>query len=62
MFNDQLARMFFGYDGEAIILLHGYVKAVGKKPSKPDFARAHRFWLDCQQHHRVSPEVEGDNE
>lgn len=60
IFNTQLAREFFGYDGSAIILLHGYVKATGDEASIPDFAKANGYWRDYQVHHNVSAEAGGD--
>ncbi len=62
IFNRRLAPELFGFDRDAIILLHGYVKSSGEKASVQDLDAANRFWRDYQQHHRVSPEVESEDE
>ena len=59
-----LARELFGFDGERIVLLHGYVKRTGEPASQRDLKKAADYWKDYQQTRRVSPvqEEETTNE
>ena len=50
-----LAREFLGFDGQRIILLHGYVKRTGKPASERDLKKAFGYWKDYQKTRRVSP-------
>ncbi len=50
-----LARELFGFDGERIVLLHGYVKRTGKPASERDLEKAFHYWKDYQKTRRVSP-------
>lgn len=53
--SQQLAREFFGFDGQQVILLHGYVKRSGEKAVDKEFAKAHDYWKDYSKTHKVSP-------
>lgn len=56
-----LAREFFGFDEERIVLLYGYVKRIGQPASEPDLMKAFRYWTEYMRTHRVSPvQEEGD--
>lgn len=50
-----LAREFFGFDGQRIILLHGYVKQTGEQTSESDMKKAFGYWQEYQRTHKVSP-------
>ena len=50
-----LARELFGFDGERIVLLHGYVKRTGEPASQRDLNKASDYWKDYQKTRRVSP-------
>lgn len=56
----MLAREFFGFDKERIVLLHGYIKRTGQLASASDLKRAFTYWTEYMQTHRVSP-AEGQN-
>ncbi len=60
--NRALARMFFGFDGERIVLLHGYTKRVGQRASAHDLEIAFAYWIEYQRTHHLSPTQEEDNE
>ncbi len=62
IFNGFLARELLGFDGQRVVLLHGYTKRVGEVASQGDLQRAHDFWGDYQRTRRISPEEEEDNE
>lgn len=51
-----LARELFGFDGQRIVLLHGYIKRAGQPASTKDLDLAATYWRDYQQSRRVSPE------
>lgn len=56
-----LGRELFGFDGERVVLLHGYIKRGGQEASKKDLNLAHSHWKDYSKTHKVSPvEVEGN--
>jgi len=59
---NTLAREFFGFDGERIVLLHGYVKRVGKPASEADLKKAFDYWEEYQRTRHVSPVQEESNE
>jgi hypothetical protein len=50
-----LGRELFGFDGNRVVLLHGYTKRNGQEASKKDFAVAHSYWQDYNVTHKVSP-------
>lgn len=50
-----LAREFFGFDGQRVVLLHGYVKRTGKPASEHDLEKALGYWQDYQKTRHVSP-------
>ena len=60
IYNGALARMFFGFDGERIVLLHGYTKRVGQRASVCDLETAFVYWTEYQRTHHVSPTQEED--
>ena len=62
IFNGWLGRELLGFDGERIVLLHGYVKRVGQPASIPDLDQAALYWRDYQRTRRISPEVPEEEE
>ena len=58
----MLAREFFGFDRERIVLLHGYVKRTGQPASAPDLKKAFSYWTVYLHTHRISPVQEEENE
>jgi hypothetical protein len=57
-----LAREFLGFDGERIILLHGYVKRTGQPASEHDMRKAFTYWTEYMRTHSISPVEEEDDE
>ena len=57
-----LARELFGFDGNRIILLHGYIKRTGQTASKRDLKKAFNYWTQYMRTRHVSPVREEDNE
>lgn len=55
IYGQWLARELFSFDGQKVILLHGYVKRGGDEASIPDLDKAMRYLQDYQRTHRVSP-------
>ncbi len=55
IYGGALAREFFGFDRERIVLLHGYVKRTGQSASTHDFNKAFDYWTEYQKTRRVSP-------
>jgi len=53
--NKALARELFGFDGERIVLLHGYVKQTGEPASENDLQKAFSYWLEYEKTHKISP-------
>src|SRR5260370_20379531 len=51
-----LARELFAFDGNRVILLHGYVKQTGEPASTPDLNRADGYLNTYLATRRVSPE------
>jgi hypothetical protein len=51
-----LGRESFGFDGERIVLPHGYGKRGGQAASVSDLDQAFFYWQEYQRAHRVSPE------
>jgi hypothetical protein len=63
IYSDKLARGLFGFDGQRIVLLHGYLKRVGQPASKHDLDLAHQYWAEYLKTRLVSPvQEEEDNE
>lgn len=60
--NDMLARELFGFEGERIVLLHGYVKHTGQPASERDLKQAFHYWMEYLRSRRISPEQEDDND
>ena len=57
-----LAREFFGFDNERIVMLHGYIKRTGKPASEYDLEKAFNYWKEYMRTRRISPAQEEDNE
>jgi hypothetical protein len=57
-----LAREFLGFDGDRIVLLHGYVKRVGQPAVAAELDRASDFLADYLKTRRISPEEEERND
>lgn len=57
IFESWLAREFFAWDGNTAILLHGYVKRVGREASTSEMDTAQTYRNDYLQTHRISLEV-----
>lgn len=55
IYGKTLAREFFGFDGQRIILLHGYVKQTGESASESDMKKAFDYWQEYQRTRKVSP-------
>ena len=60
--NGMLAREFFGFDREHIVLLHGYIKRTGEPASTTDLRKAFTYWIEYLRTRHVSPVQEEDNE
>lgn len=56
-----LAREFFGFDGEHIVLLHGYTKRTGEPASASDLRKAFMYWTEYLRTRHVSP-VQEENQ
>ena len=61
IYGNRLAREFFGFDREHIVLLHGYVKSVGRPASKCDLDMAYSYWTEYLRTRLVSPIQEEGN-
>ncbi|HEY7348343.1 MAG TPA: hypothetical protein VH599_08505 [Ktedonobacterales bacterium] len=57
IFSGWLGREMFGFDGERVVLLHGYIKRAGEPASARDLKQAFAYWQDYQRTHRISPEI-----
>ncbi len=60
--NNKLARELCGFDGEHVILVHGYVKNVGQPASQQDLKKAFTYWTEYLRTRLVSPEQEENDE
>ena len=60
IFQNDLAREFFGFDRQRVVLLDGIVKRVGKPTPISALSRAHRYWQDYLAKRKVSMEVENE--
>src|SRR2546425_10552454 len=58
----MLAREFFGFDRERIVLLHGYIKRIGQPASAVDLKKAFTHWMEYMRTRHVSPVEEENNE
>ena len=58
----MLARELFGFDGNRIVLLHGYMKRTGQTASKRDLKKAFDYWTEYIRTRLVSPVQEEVNE
>ena len=59
--SSTLAREFFGFDGERIVLLHGYIKRTGQPASMRDMRQAFTYWEEYLQTRHISPYQEENN-
>ena len=57
-----LAREFFGFDNERIIMLHGYIKRTGQPTSGYDLDKAYNYWKEYMRTRRISPVQEEKDE
>jgi hypothetical protein len=57
----MLAREFFGFDKERIVLLHGYTKRTGQPASTYDLEKAFTYWTEYTRTRCISPLQEEDN-
>jgi hypothetical protein len=57
-----LARELFDFDGNRIVLLHGYIKRTGQTASKRDLKKAFNYWTQYMCTRHVSPVQEEDHE
>ncbi len=57
-----LAREFFGFDKERIVLLHGYSKRTGEPASVYDMEKAFGYWTEYIRTRHISPVQEENNE
>ena len=57
-----LAREFFGFDNERIVMLHGYIKRSGQPASEYDLKKAFDYWKEYMRTRRLSPVQEEENE
>ncbi len=63
IYSGSLAREFFGFDEERIVLLHGYIKRVGQPASERDLKKVYGYWTEYVKTRHVSPaQKEKDNE
>ncbi len=62
IFNQWLGRELFGFDGERVVSLHGYVKRGGQEASEKDLETAFLYWKDYATAHKVSPVEEEEDE
>jgi phage-related protein len=60
--SNNLIRELCGFDGERIILVHGYVKKVGQPASKQDLKTAFIYWTEYLRTRLVSPAQEDNDE
>lgn len=58
----MLAREFFRFDKEHIVLLHGYIKRTGEAASATDLRKAFTCWTEYLRTRYVSPVQEEKNE
>ena len=57
-----LARELFGFDGNRIVLLHGYIKQTGQIASRRDLEKAFNYWTEYVRTRHISPVQEEENE
>jgi hypothetical protein len=57
-----LARELFGFDGNRIVLLHGYTKRTGQTASKRELKKAFNYWTEYVRTRHVSPTQEEEYE
>jgi hypothetical protein len=55
-----LAREFFGFDKERIVLLHGYTKRAGQPASAHELQKASGYWREYLRTRQISPVQEDD--
>ena len=59
IFGQTLGRELFSFDGQQVILLHGYIKRAGQRASDKDLAEAAEYRRDYLSTRRISPEIVG---
>ncbi len=57
-----LARELLGFDGNRIVLLHGYIKRTGQTASTSDLKKAFNYWTEYVRTRHVSPAQEEEHE
>jgi hypothetical protein len=57
-----LARELVGFDGNRIVLLHGYTKQTGQTASTRELKKAFNYWAEYARTRRVSPAQEEEHE
>lgn len=57
-----LARELVGFDGNRILLLHGYTKQTGQTASTRELKKAFNYWAEYARTRRVSPAQEEEHE
>src|SRR5712692_3481831 len=62
IYSGALAREFFGFDRERIVLLHGYVTRTGQPASVVDLKKAFTYWMEYMHTRHISPGEEEYNE
>src|SRR5215469_705838 len=53
IYGGTLAREFFGFDKQRIVLLHGYIKRTGRPASEHDLKKAFTYWQEYQRTRHV---------
>jgi hypothetical protein len=62
IYSGTLAREFFGFDNERIVMLHGYTKRTGQPASEYDLKKAFDYWKEYMRTRRISPVQEEEND
>lgn len=57
-----LARELVGFDGNRIVLLHGYTKQTSQTASTRELKKAFNYWAEYARTRRVSPAQEEEHE
>jgi hypothetical protein len=57
-----LVRELLGFDGNRIILLHGYTKRTGQTASIREIKKAFNYWTEYKHTRHVSPAQEEEHE
>ena len=62
IYSNSLIRELCGFDGERIVLVHGYVKKVGQVASQQDLKKAFTYWTEYLKTRLVSPAQDENDE